>query len=467
MARAAQNLFQKAEQAIKRRNFDYAIELLLQGLKLDPLNHEQRKRLRQTEILAIQEKGGNPRGNWKTSMARMALQLRLKKLAMAGKWEEQIVEIENYLRNAPQDVTMLYQLANAFRQIEGATDSAISTLQQIIEIDRTQVEAWRQLGTLYASIDPEKAIACWEKVRQYRPDDKEASKAIRDLSAATMVKKAEERHQSGKGDFRDLLKDEEEAKELQEEQQIIRTEEDAWKAIKRVQERLKESPREKRLLRQLGDLYRRVKKYDEARKVYEKLLEIDPDDLVAKERIGDLKEFMIKDRIAEIELKLKENPDDKALQEELKKAQDELDDFLLGELSRRVVDHPTDCGLKARYGALLLKKGRIDEAIEQFQKSLQDPRMSVQAHANLGRCFKAKGLYDLAIEEFQKTLSQIPDVTSSLGKEVTYELGETYAMKGDWEKARTTMEKILAVDIRFRDVSQKVMEYREKASQAK
>ena len=45
MARPADNLYAKAEQAIKRRNFEYAIELLLQGLKLDPLNVEQRRRL--------------------------------------------------------------------------------------------------------------------------------------------------------------------------------------------------------------------------------------------------------------------------------------------------------------------------------------------------------------------------------------------------------------------------------------
>ena len=93
--------------------------------------------------------------------------------------------------------------------------------------------------------------------------------------------------------------------------------------------------------------------------------------------------------------------------------------------------------------------------------------MAIQAHANLGRCFKAKGLYDLAIDEFQKTLSQIPDGNSALAKDVTYELGETYALKGDWEKARTTMEKILALDIRFRDVSQKVEEYRRKQAEAK
>jgi tetratricopeptide (TPR) repeat protein len=109
----------------------------------------------------------------------------------------------------------------------------------------------------------------------------------------------------------------------------------------------------------------------------------------------------------------------------------------------------------------------VDEAIAQFQKALQDPRLATQAHANLGRCFQAKELHDLAIREFEKTLSQIPDGNSPLAKDVTYALGETYAQKGDYDQARSTMEKILALDIGFRDVSQKVTEYSEKAQAAK
>jgi tetratricopeptide (TPR) repeat protein len=466
MARPAENLFHKAELAIKRRNFDYAIELLLQGLKLDPLNVEQRRRLRQTEILAIQSKGGNTKGDLLKSVTSLGTQWRIKKLGVQKKWEEQILEIENFLRNAPQSTGALYQLAHAFRNLEGGHDAAVAALQEIVEVDRTQIEAWRQLGTLHAGSDPEKAIRCWEKVKQYRPEDKEAGKAIRDLSAATMVKRAEDRKKGGEGDFRDLLADEDEARKLQEEQQIIRTDDDARRAIQRVKEKLADAPEEKRLIRQLGDLHRRLKEYRAAEEQYKKLLEMDPNDLYAKERIGDLQEHIHNDHVAELEEKLKAAPDDEALKEQLKKALDDRDTFLLGELQRRVAAHPTDAGLKAKFGGILLKKGRLDEAIEQFQKALVDPRLATQAHGNLGRCFKAKGLYDLAVEEFKKTLGQLPDKNSALGKDFTYSLGETYALKEDWAEALATMQTILAVDIRFRDVSQKVMEYQKKLTEA-
>lgn len=464
MARPADNLFSKAEQAIKRRNFEYALELLLQGLKLDPFNVEQRKLLRKTAALAIEEKGGNPKGDFKTSLVTLRTQWKIKRLGMAKKWEEQIAEIENYLRHAPYNVSMLTTLAHSFRQLEGGTDAAAATYQQIVQLDPSQVEAWRQLGILCAATDPQQAIQCWEKVKRYRPEDKEAGKAIRDLSAATMMKRAEKAREKGDS-FRELLADEDAARKLEEDQHVIRTDDDARRAIDRLRERLEDAPEDRRLIRQIGDLYRRLKDYDAAKAQYARLLELDPNDLLAQERLSDLQEYAFLDRVEDIKTRLKESPEDPQLAAQLEETQGQMEDFLAVALGARVKTHPTDCGLKARYGELLLKKHQVDEAIEQFQKTFQDPRLATQSHANLGRCFKLKGLYDLAIDEFKKTLGQISDANSALAKDVTYTCAETYAQKGDYTQARAMMERILASDIRFRDVSQKVMEYRQKESQ--
>ena len=59
---AADSYFQKAELALKKHNYEYAIELFLQGLTIDPKSTVQRRRLHQIETLAIQERGGNPQG---------------------------------------------------------------------------------------------------------------------------------------------------------------------------------------------------------------------------------------------------------------------------------------------------------------------------------------------------------------------------------------------------------------------
>jgi len=43
---ASDNFFQKAEQALKKRNYDYAIALYQQGLAIDPDRLEERRQLR-------------------------------------------------------------------------------------------------------------------------------------------------------------------------------------------------------------------------------------------------------------------------------------------------------------------------------------------------------------------------------------------------------------------------------------
>ena len=59
---ASKDYFKKAEQAAKKGNFEYAIELFMQGLMIDPKSVEQRGRMHHVMSLAIQEKGGNPQG---------------------------------------------------------------------------------------------------------------------------------------------------------------------------------------------------------------------------------------------------------------------------------------------------------------------------------------------------------------------------------------------------------------------
>ena len=56
---AADNFFTKADQALKKKNFDYAIELYQQGLQIDADRMEERKRLRQAQIARIMTNGGS------------------------------------------------------------------------------------------------------------------------------------------------------------------------------------------------------------------------------------------------------------------------------------------------------------------------------------------------------------------------------------------------------------------------
>ena len=60
------------------------------------------------------------------------------------------------------------------------------------------------------------------------------------------------------------------------------------------------------------------------------------------------------------------------------------------------------------------KKGKMDEAIEHYQKALQiDPNQAV-AHSALGLAFLKKGRLDEAVAHLQKALEITPDSASTL-----------------------------------------------------
>ncbi|MEC9476503.1 MAG: tetratricopeptide repeat protein [Planctomycetota bacterium] len=455
---AADNFFSKADMALKKRNYDYAIELYQQGLQIDPDRFEERKRLRQAQIRKIQDKGGSTQGGAGVKLKNGFLLASIRKLGMQKKYEEQIIEIEKFLCVAPQSATELFLLAEAFL----ATDRKSSAKQAYTEVtdsDSGNVEAWKALGRIYEEDkELDDAIECWERVRQIAPQDGEAGKAIRNLSAAQMMAQTEKRKQEGDGSFRDLLKSEDESKKLEQAASIIRSADDARSAVDIAREKAEAEPENSRLWRDLGDIQAKARDYDGARASYEKAQEVNPQDLYAADKLGGLEESILVDRIEALRKKVEGG--DGAAEAELQQVQAQQKEFMLTETERRVNDHPTDFGLKFKFGELLTEAGRWDEAIAQFQNARKDPKFVTGSTYQIGKSFFHKQLFDLAIKEYGAALEQITEVDSDLAKSVRYDLALAHEQKGESDKALEFLEEIMSVDISFRDVSQKVTEIR-------
>jgi tetratricopeptide (TPR) repeat protein len=475
---AADNYFQKAELALKKHNYDYAIELYIQGLSIDPKATAQRTRLHQIEILAIQEKGGNTQGGMANKLKTLPHEAQVKKLHLQKKYDEEVIEIEKIVRYQPQNISTLNMLAQALELLE-IPDGAISTFEEVTALDKNNVEAFRKMGKLYEKMDdPDNAIACWEKVKLYKPEDKEAGKAIRDLSAAQMVKKAEDRKKGSDGSFRDLLKDQTEAEDLQKKQQIIRTDEDRKRAIKFKLEDIKKEPTNSRHYRDVGALLQDLKEWEKAEMYFRKALEVNPTDLYAMEKIGHLKEARLDLEVDELRKKVTEDgANGTALKQELSRKEQEVLHFKREEYLRRVNAHPTDYELKVKLGKIHRECGQFDEAIGQFQKSVKDPKLKVISLTQIGHCFVDKKLYDLAIGQFTQALAGVSDQDSEVGKDIKYSLATAHELKGDVE-ADSSKKKadyqagiglfqgIMSVDISYRDVSRRVDRLRQKVSEA-
>jgi len=452
---AADNFFTKADQALKKKNLDYAIELYQQGLQIDADRMEERKRLRQAQILRVMEQGGSTTGGGLTKMKNALLLGSIAKLGMQKKYEEQIIEIEKFLCVAPQSAGELFLLAEAFLATD-RTASAKQAYHEATEADPSNIDAWKNLGRLHEKDKAlDEAIACWERVRSAAPSDGEAGKAIRNLSAAQMMAKSEERKKEGDGSFRDLLKDEDESKKLEQASTIIRSADDARSAVEIAREKVDAEPENSRLWRDLGDFQLKARDFDGARESYEKAIEVNPQDMYASDKLGNLNEQILVDRIES--LRMEDAAGNAAVIESTEK---ELHTFRVEDYARRVQEHPTDFALKFQYGELLMAENQWDKAIAQFQNARKDPKFVTGSTYNIGKAFFEKQLHDLAIKEYGSALEGINEADSDLAKSVRYDLAIAHQTKGESDKALEYLEEIMSVDISFRDVSQKVTEIR-------
>jgi tetratricopeptide (TPR) repeat protein len=92
-------------------------------------------------------------------------------------------ELENYLRESPNDPVALTRLAEA-QQREGAVDQAVKTYEKIITDNPSYAPAMRQLALLYGqlSTDSPKAYELVTKAHETFPDDGAITKTLGILS---------------------------------------------------------------------------------------------------------------------------------------------------------------------------------------------------------------------------------------------------------------------------------------------
>ena len=461
---AAKDIFQRAEQAARKGNHEYAIELYLQGLTVNPKASDERQTLHRIEAQLVESNGGNPAGGVGAKLKSAGKLANVKKLKVQKKWDEAILEIEQALKIQPHNVPLLYDLAELLQKVE-ARESAIAILSDLTEIDKTHVESYRKLGMLWQEEgQPKRAIEAWEKLKMYRPEDKEAGKAIRDLSAATMVNAVEDKKsETGDDSFRSMLKSEEEASDLEQKAKVLRTDADRVEAIRFKKEDLRSDPTNSRLWRELGGLYQDLKKWKHAKAAYKKAIEVNPHDLFAIDRIGSLQESILDEEVAKIEKNIQDLRDGDGSEEDISAGEAQLEgaqarsvEFKTGEYERKVKAHPTDYELKLIYGELLMLGAHFDQAIEQFQKAVKDPKFKVRAQNNMGKCFQKKNVHAIAITQYQEALKGVADPDSDIAKDIRYNLATAAEDNGEYDEALEQYQVIMATDIGFRDVSTRV-----------
>lgn len=432
---------QKAEEAARRKNYDYAVELYQQLLELDPDQGEARAGLRK----ALKKRHELKKGSRLLRAIAGAGPLTLAKtLRKTGRIDACIKSLEQYLASNPLDVDANLMLGEVLES-GGYLKSARAVYEFLTEVDPRNPTGLKKAGAMMqATGDPRKALEYYERALEVDPRDQEAIKARKNLAAETAL-------HAGSYDSvrhsREQIKDKQEAESLERAQRIHKSDDELRRELEQLQDRFADSPSDPDLMIQIADLHERLKDSEAAFELVERACQYRRDNFDLLLRKHELQAKVVKKRISRAD-KEGDSATASRLEEELRETQQ-------AGLEELVRLRPGDAALRIRLARHHLRAGEPDAALTQLQKAVDDPRQQREAFLLLGQAFQKKGFLDLARKNFERALEGSSS-HDERAKEIHYALGAIAEAEQKSEEARSWYSRVFEVDIGYRDVAAKM-----------
>lgn len=451
--REVRPLFTKANDALGRENFDYAIDLLMQVIGRAPEVVEVRKALRKAQQGKAAAKGG---GFFKKvfSSAGSAPQIAKAQLALNSNPLEAMTIAEQVLNSDAKSGPAHKIIVQAAESLD-MPKTAVMSLEILWEQNPKDKDNTIKFSEFLGKIGEVKlAERVLIDLKSVYPTDPDVNQALKNSSATRTLDeggyhKAEEEGSS----YRQILRNEDEAKALEQEQRVQKTEDVSERLIREYEQRLKTEPDNLKLMRSLAELYTQRKQFDRATEWYQKLKAASTGADPALEQA--LAQVALKKLDAQVEQLDPTAPD---FAEQTERLQQEKLAFQLSECQRRVEKYPTDLAFRFELGTLYLRTGKIGEAIAEFQKAQGNPNKRIAAMSGLAQCFARRKMNDLAAKTLQNAIKEKLTYDEEK-KELIYQLGCIFEVMGKKEDAIEQFKLIYESDISYKDVAAKVDAY--------
>ncbi len=450
--RTARDFYQKGLAALERNNLDYAVEMFMQCLAMEPNFLKARNFLRAAQMKRAESAGGFKR---MLMAAKTSPLLTKAKMAVSKNPTEAMVLAEQVLSEDPKNGQALSILAEA-AEIGGFPETTVQTLEHYTKVNPRDTKALHWLARAYAAVERwDMARDLYDRLLQMNPNDFDAQKGIKDATAHGAM-------QSGGWDesqsYRDVLKDKNESVALEQQSRVVRAVDMTENLIRDTLEKLSRDKDNRVLQRELGRLYGQKGDFDKALQILEAIYaaEAGSDPSLEKE-LADLKSNRVLAQIDKLKEQLAAHPENAAaLQKDIAALEQEHAQLQVKQAEELVERYPNDLMYRYDLGVLYMNVGNIEEAIKQLQKAVGQPQRRIAALNYLGQCFSKVGLHDFAIDQYAKAIEELPAM-DNMKKDLLYNLGTEYETLGDHDNAVAEFKKIAAVDFGYRDVKDKII----------
>ena len=444
--------FERARQVAQTDNFDYAVDMYLEGLRCAPDALEQGHIKLHELALLRQTKGGK-----KPTMAERIKCLR-------GRTPlEQMINAEYLFAKDPDhlpyaEVILKATVAGDYRK----TASWIADLifQANNALTRPSLHTYLLLKESYEALGLlDRAVVACQFALTVKPDDKELADEHQRLSAELTVSKGKYDHE---GDFTKAIKDRRIQEKLQSQDSVVKTMHWRLTAIEDVRKAMADEPNLPQNILNLAYALSDLEE-DAAENEAIELLEDaykNSSDFNFRQQAGRIRIKQIRRRIREAQDALAAAGDDEKARSRLEQLQAQLADIELEHCRFCAENYPTDLRYKYEYAVCLLDAKQYDKAIPIFQEAQRDPRHKIAAMNKVGLCFLVKGWFADAIDVLAGAIDSYELKEDDTAKDLRYNLGRAYQASGDTEKALQAYRKLAQLDFAYKDVSKRVDELR-------
>lgn len=444
----ARAFFERAEEVASTDNFDYAIDLYLEGLKQSPDALEDGHAPLRRLALMRQGKGGK-----KPSMME-------KMKHMKGKSPlDEMLNAEFLLAKDPDHLPYAEDMLKA--AVAGGFLRTAEWLALLIfdanhSSDKPSFATYIMLKDAYVKMQMyTKAVAACEHAIELKPNDAVLRDEYRDLCASMTMEKGK----YGKtDDFRDSIRDRDSQEQLQRQESVIKTIDYKKQAVQQARKKIQDGFVTTTNVLELADSLFALETPESETEAINLLQQAytQTKDFTFLKRVDEHRIKKLKNQIRKVAGQLQNQPEDATLQQQVRQLNTQLDQVELEHYKKCQQHYPTDLRFKYEYGRCLLKAQQYDQAIPMFQEAQKDPRLKLASMDKIGVCFLLKGWLEDAVDIFKVALENCVNKEGSIAKDIRYNLARAYESNGQISEALEIYRKLAQTDFSYKDVGQRI-----------
>lgn len=438
-----------ADRALSK-DINYSLDIYSSILKQSPGCLELRKRLRQQQMKIAKSSAKSI----SSILGKLTSAPFLFKSKNSKNPEIAIFSAEELIAKNPLNIAAHEMLADACSSLE-MKGTVVFAYETIRSIDPKSLPNLKKLANAYLEAgESDLAIQTGNSILEINPSDGDAEDMMKRASVAVAMTQGK---WEGSTDFREQLKDKEEAEALEQSAKTVNDAKGLEALIRQAYDKVQAEPDNLNHYRQLCDYYQRygdlqnaIAWIQQARK-----LEAGKGDVSLEEKERQLTLEYYDGVIEQWEKALATDPENAASQKGYSDAVQAKKNFQLNQLQSLVQRYPNEYGYRYELGCILFEEGEFDACLPHFQLAQRNAKVRLDAILFLGRAYLNKNFFDLAIEQFKLLKNEI-QIMDDRKKDAVYQLGCCYESMGKPEEAIEEFKAVYSADISFRDVADKI-----------